>query len=177
MDTPFGPSRGDVDPRMLTEVYDKAKARRTLDALDRQEPGWLQQDRDVEALAAEQFDVATSVSLFASVAGLDFAPLSLGSAVVPPRQQEEGHVGGVVGGQWQRLRVELLQQYGARVAAGAPRLLPVQDEHLAQCGEFGGHPEGERGVVEAAEDPGHHIAGRPRQLAQVPYLLGPVRGQ
>ncbi|MFF1923606.1 alpha/beta fold hydrolase [Streptomyces sp. NPDC058221] len=74
VDTPFGPSRGDADPQMLTAVYDKAKARRTLDALDRQEPGWQQQDRAVEALAAEQFDVATSVSLFVSVAGLEFAP-------------------------------------------------------------------------------------------------------
>lgn len=74
VDTPFGPSRLDVDPPTLTAVYTKAKARRTLDALDRQEPGWRQRDREVEARAAGQFDVATSVSLFASVAGREFAP-------------------------------------------------------------------------------------------------------
>ncbi|MFF5183955.1 alpha/beta fold hydrolase [Streptomyces sp. NPDC000345] len=74
VDTPFGPSRLDADPQTLTAVYAKAKARRTLDALDRQEPGWRRYDREVEARAAEQFDVATSVSLFASVAGRGFAP-------------------------------------------------------------------------------------------------------
>ncbi|MBL1084114.1 alpha/beta hydrolase [Streptomyces actinomycinicus] len=74
VDTPFGPSRSDFTPEALTEAYTKAKARRTLDALGRQEPGWQQQDRVVEARAAEQFDVATSVSLLASVAGMDFAP-------------------------------------------------------------------------------------------------------
>ncbi|WP_406478530.1 alpha/beta fold hydrolase [Streptomyces sp. NBC_01615] len=74
VDTPFGPSRGDLDPRTLAEVYGKAKARRTLEALDQQEPGWQQQDRVAEARAAEQFDIATSVSLLSSVAGMDFAP-------------------------------------------------------------------------------------------------------
>ncbi|MFI6934007.1 alpha/beta fold hydrolase [Streptomyces sp. NPDC050287] len=74
VDTPFGPSRADFDPPTLTAAYTKAKERRTLDALDRHEPGWQQRDRVVEARAAEQFDVATSVSLLASVAGTDFAP-------------------------------------------------------------------------------------------------------
>ncbi|HBF82618.1 MAG TPA: alpha/beta hydrolase [Streptomyces sp.] len=74
VDTPFGPSRGGVDARSLTGVYTKAKAGRTLDALDRKETGWQQRDRAVEARAAEQFDVATTVGLFGSVAGRDFAP-------------------------------------------------------------------------------------------------------
>ncbi|GHA31777.1 alpha/beta hydrolase [Streptomyces spiroverticillatus] len=84
VDTPFGPSRSDFDPQSLTASYEKAKARRTLDALDRQEPAWRPEDREAEAGAAEQFDVATSVSLLASVAGQEFVPPPLPTLVVRP---------------------------------------------------------------------------------------------
>jgi pimeloyl-ACP methyl ester carboxylesterase len=76
VDTPFGPSRNDVDADALAAMYRKAKARRTLESLEQREgAGWLARDRAVEAEAAELFDVDTSVSLLLSAGGKDYTPV------------------------------------------------------------------------------------------------------
>ena len=74
IDTPFGPSRADIDADALSSAYAAARSRRTLERLRQQRPDWKERDRTVEAEAAQLFDVPTAVSLLASAAGQDYTP-------------------------------------------------------------------------------------------------------
>lgn len=63
VDVPFsggGPTPGADD---LLSRFTAAKARRTLEQLRYRKPGWSEEDRMVEAEAAQQFDPPTAVSL------------------------------------------------------------------------------------------------------------------
>ena len=62
------------------------KATRTLDWLTKTRPHWSDEDRRVEAVAAEQFDVETSLSLMTSLSGIDHRPSpGIDSLIVAPR--------------------------------------------------------------------------------------------
>ncbi|WP_051062220.1 alpha/beta fold hydrolase [Ilumatobacter nonamiensis] len=65
------------------------KARRTLEWLTETRPHWSDEDRRVEAVAAEQFDVETSLSLMTSLSGLDHRPRpGVQSLIVVPRPSD-----------------------------------------------------------------------------------------
>jgi pimeloyl-ACP methyl ester carboxylesterase len=59
----------------LRAKFTAARAGRTVEALRRTRPSWSDADREVEAAAAEQFDVATAVAL--ELAYTDHPPLAL----------------------------------------------------------------------------------------------------
>lgn len=50
------------------------KVTRTLEWLTTHRPSWSEEDWRVEALAARQFDIDTSVSLMTSMSGIDHRP-------------------------------------------------------------------------------------------------------
>lgn len=66
---PSGGARNETE-RLLSEV----KAQRTVEWLRRERPHWKDRDCEVEARAAEMFDVATSLSLVGSLRGLTHSP-------------------------------------------------------------------------------------------------------
>ncbi|MCP4967073.1 MAG: alpha/beta hydrolase [bacterium] len=75
VDTPLRlpPSR----PREETmQLLKDAKAQRTLSWLQEHRSHWSDRDRQIEADAAERFDVATSLSLVGSLRGMDHPPPS-----------------------------------------------------------------------------------------------------
>ncbi|WP_062435699.1 alpha/beta fold hydrolase [Herbidospora daliensis] len=55
-------------------TYEKAKSRRTLEALAEKHPGWDAFDREAEAEAAKLFDVETAVALLVASGGVDHTP-------------------------------------------------------------------------------------------------------
>ena len=81
VDTPFVVT-GYRDPAVLTSDLAAAKQRRTLDYLRRERSWWTEEDRVVDADAACLFDVATSVSMSMSAAGMDLTPPATRSLMV-----------------------------------------------------------------------------------------------
>lgn len=65
------------------------KSARTLAWLTEMRPQWSAEDRRVEALATEQFDVETSLSLMGSLSGVDHRPrLGVDTLVVAPQPSD-----------------------------------------------------------------------------------------
>lgn len=88
IDSPFG-----YEMRVPAEEYRRRvtemKAMRTLDWLTTHRPLWSDEDRRVEALAAQQFDVDTSLSLMTSMSGIDHRPKQdVPTLVVAPRPSD-----------------------------------------------------------------------------------------
>lgn len=77
VDSPFT-KRGGWDPDVVRNEYAQSKAARTPHGLRAHRPFYSDRDIEYEALAAEQFDVETAVSLAASPGG-DWTPSA------PPR--------------------------------------------------------------------------------------------
>lgn len=88
VDSPFTyemRSHGEEYRRVVTNV----KATRTLQWLRTNRPWWSEEDRRVEALAAQQFDVETSLSLMTSMSGVDHQPVhGTRSLIVAPRPSD-----------------------------------------------------------------------------------------
>lgn len=88
VDCPFSyemRARGDEYRRLASEMA----STRTLEWLTTHRPHWSEEDRRVEALAAEQFDVDTSLSLMTSMSGVDHQPRpGPRSLIVAPRPSD-----------------------------------------------------------------------------------------
>ncbi len=64
-------------PREATEqLYTELKAQRTLEWLSLERPHWNDRDREIEAAAAQMFDVTTSIGLVDSLRGMEHPPPS-----------------------------------------------------------------------------------------------------
>jgi pimeloyl-ACP methyl ester carboxylesterase len=81
VDTPFAVAKHS-DPEALASDLAAAKQRRTLEYLRRERSWWTEADRVADADAARLFDVATSVSMPMSAAGMDLTPPATRSLMV-----------------------------------------------------------------------------------------------
>lgn len=77
VDSPFT-KRGEWDPELVRADYTESRASRTVEGLRARRPFYSDHDVEIEALAAEQFDIETAVSLAVSPGG-DWTPSA------PPR--------------------------------------------------------------------------------------------
>ena len=73
VDVPLKLAPGGSRPE-TAELLAGVKARRSLERLRRERPHWKDRDCEIEARAAELFDVATALNLVGSLRGLDHPP-------------------------------------------------------------------------------------------------------
>lgn len=63
VDVPFSEERQEVDAEEMLQRFEKARATRTVERLRVSRPMWTEEDRQVEAEAARQFDPVTATAL------------------------------------------------------------------------------------------------------------------
>lgn len=95
------------------------KATRTLEWLTTHRPHWSEEDRRVEALAARQFDVDTSLSLMTSLSGVDHRPRrGTRTLIVAPRPSDYFEPGELIDLRRQGFEVEEIEGAGHTVWYG-----------------------------------------------------------
>jgi pimeloyl-ACP methyl ester carboxylesterase len=80
VDAPFT-SKGGWDPAVVRPEYAADRAARTYEQLRRDRPSWSERDWEVEATAAERFDVDTATAIAASPGG-DWTPTTPPASLV-----------------------------------------------------------------------------------------------
>lgn len=92
---------------------------RTFEWLTTHRPHWSDEDRRVEALAARQFDVDTSLSLMTSLSGVDHRPRGgARSLIVAPRPSDYFQPGELIELRRQGFEVEEIEDAGHTVWYG-----------------------------------------------------------
>ncbi|GLX97656.1 alpha/beta fold hydrolase [Herbidospora sp. NBRC 101105] len=80
VDAPTGASHR-MPEEAVRATYEKARSKRTLEALAERHPGWDVFDREAEAAAAKHFDVETAVALLVNSGGRDYTPTQGGLVI------------------------------------------------------------------------------------------------
>jgi pimeloyl-ACP methyl ester carboxylesterase len=118
IDSPFTYEMRAKEPEYRQRVAEM-KATRTLEWLTAQRPHWCEEDRRVEALAAQQFDVDTSLSLMTSLSGVDHRPRrGAQSLIVAPRPSDYFEPGELIDLRRQGFEVEEIEGAGHTVWYG-----------------------------------------------------------